>query len=69
MSNYEIFTAELPSEQKFRITSNASYNIQEQERDLTVEVPDLAPEVVEDITERVHGVEVLLNQAARDGEI
>ena len=63
------FTAELDYQQRRRVTSAAENDLEAQQEAMTVEVPDLPAETVEDIDQRVRDANDLLAQAARTGEL
>jgi predicted nucleic acid-binding Zn-ribbon protein len=65
----ETFTAELAYEERSRVTSGARNNLEAQQEAMTVEVPDLPEETVEDIEQRIRDANALLSQAARTGEL
>lgn len=65
----ETFTAELQYQDQRRVTSAARDDLEAQQAAMTVEVPDLPSETVEDISQRVRDATELLAQAGRTGEL
>lgn len=65
----QTFEASLSFTEQQRITSAAEDDLEAQQETMTVEVPDLPFETVEDLAERVRGAEDLLSQAQRNREI
>jgi hypothetical protein len=52
-----------------RVTAAAEDDLEAQQEAMTVEVPDLPHDIVEDVAARVRGAEALLGRAQRDGAI
>ena len=65
----ETFTAELDYQQQRRITSAAEDDLEGQQASMSVDVPDLPAETVDDIAQRVSDANGLLAQADRTGEL
>ena len=65
----ETFTAELDYQDRRRVTSAAEDDMEAQQESMTVEVPDLPAETVDDIAQRVRDANELLAQADRTGEL
>jgi len=65
----ETFTAELDYLEQRRVTSAARDNLEAQQEAMTVDVPDLPAEAVEDIAQRVRDASELIAQAERTGEL
>jgi TolA-binding protein len=63
----ETITAELPYTDQRRVTSAAEDDLEAQQEAMTVEVPDLPSETVEDVAQRVRDADALLAQAGRTG--
>lgn len=65
----QTFEAGLSFAEQRRITTAAEDDLEAQQETMTVEVPDLPHDIVEDVAERVGGAERLLDQAQRTGAI
>jgi hypothetical protein len=65
----ETFTAELDYQESRRVTSAARDDLEAQQASMTVDVPDLPAETVDDIAQRVRDADALLAQAGRTGEL
>jgi hypothetical protein len=63
------FDARISFSDQQQITSAAADDLEAQQETMTVEVPDLPHDIVEDVAERVRGAEQLLDQAERNGSI
>jgi hypothetical protein len=65
----QTFEAGLSFAEQRRITTAAEDDLEAQQETMTVEVPDLPHDIVEDVAERVGGAERLLDEAQRTGAI
>jgi hypothetical protein len=65
----QTFEASLSFAEQRRITTAAEDDLEAQQETMTVEVPDLPHDIVEDVAERVGGAERLLDEAQRTGAI
>lgn len=65
----QTFEASLSFTEQQRIKTAAEDDLEAQQETMTVEVPDLPQDIVDDVAARVRGAEDLLGQAQRDGAI
>jgi hypothetical protein len=59
----------LDDQESRRVTSAARDDLEAQRASMTVDVPDLPAETVDDIAQRVRDADALLAQAGRTGEL
>jgi hypothetical protein len=65
----ETFTAELSYFESSHVTSAARSNLEDQQEAMTVDVPDLPADTIDDINQRVRDANDLLDQADRTGNL